>query len=873
MDLTTLMTLSAIPATLVVLGGLLVFLWGSPEKASQRFLFYILGIAVLAGLTALLGPTYWKTPYDQSKFYLSGLLLPVYVGILALVVLYLGQLRGLRRWQIGVATLLLLVLVWLGATLWGDESFGFSVVIGLALGLAVVWLGGLRLNWLMGVFLLLALVCLAIFNEPIVSWLIHRANIPLPMPLMVVFGVLFYAFPVLAVAVVAVLIHRATKPAAQKNDIPADPDQPAAIQPGTPMHRHGLTQMLQLGMAAFLLAGLVYTIYWSSIWDQTSDGIGGIFLAQFGSMVGIGAGMLVAIFSSGRRRLVGMLFLVLVPLLLFQAFNRGWRVSYHAITEERAAAIATALQRYHARTGAYPQALSELTPRDLLFIPQPIILQGEPWCYQGTVDAYRLGAVFREYFSSPWSIKVYASAGAPLASAWACETRLAELKTMYDKSFAEPQPAPPEQAERLPLSDVPIPRQALTPVVAGKDLIPGNWSPDGRYFTFSRSTSLQFLDVTRSLVCPCDGETSLAEDSRASNVWLPDGQLLIIRQQGDLVLQSPCGAGYPMVGGDAARFREIIAADPSSGNVLLKANEGFWILDGAALALKYVGSVTPNPYELHWDQAAWLPGGRRLAISRLNGRESSAGSTLYILDGQTGDAQLSLARAYADDQRAPGVEWLSQNELLLYGGGALSILDLSANPPQETNVIQDLFGLDLAYPDEISAMASVVDRKGGGYYLAVRANHPRNQSLYLYTSATGQVQVFEPQYHSLLFFPDGQMVEMPKFEPEPTYQDTYDLLWLGGSDTSERHLVITGHTPRSYPSLYVKPAPGGESLYFSSSQGVSLVTVPEGAMLAFWDLGGETAYVTGPGTAAANQRFVAVVDWVGVYILPGFVDK
>ena len=44
-------------------------------------------------------------------------------------------------------------------------------------------------------------------------------------------------------------------------------------------------------------------------------------------------------------------------------------------------------------------------------------------------------------------------------------------------------------------------------------------------------------------------------------------------------------------------------------------------------------------------------------------------------------------------------------------------------------------------------------------------------------------------------------------------------------------------------------------------------------MLAFWDLGGETAYVTGPGTAAANQRFVAVVDWVGVYILPGFVDK
>ena len=359
-----------------------------------------------------------------------------------------------------------------------------------------------------------------------------------------------------------------------------------------------------------------------------------------------------------------------------------------------------------------------------------------------------------------------------------------------------------------------MPRQTLTPVVAGSDLLPGSWSPDGRYFTFSRSTSLQYLDVTRSQVCSWDGETSLA-DLWSSTVWLPDGELRSSDRRVICSCKVLAGAAYPLFGGDAARFREIIAADPSSGNVLLKANEGFWILDGAAVALKYVGSVTPNPYELHWDQAAWLPGGRRLAISRLNGRESSAGSTLYILDGQTGDAQLSLARAYADDQRAPGVEWLSQNELLLYGGGALSIVDLSANPPQETNVIQDLFGLDLAYPDEISAMASVVDRKGGGYYLAVRANHPRNQSLYLYTSATGQVQVFEPQYHSLLFFPDGQMIEMPKFEPEPTYQDTYDLLWLGGSDTSERHLVITGYTPRSYPSLYVKPAPGA-NVYISA---------------------------------------------------------
>jgi hypothetical protein len=547
-------------------------------------------------------------------------------------------------------------------------------------------------------------------------------------------------------------------------------------------------------------------------------------------------------------------------------------VSYHAITEQRAATIATGLERYHARTGAYPQGLGELTPRDLLVIPQPVILQGEAWCYQGMADSYRLGAVSREYFSSPLSIQVFASAGGQLAEAWSCDARLEELKAIYDVPFTAQRVTSPTQEERLPQSEVPVPRQALTPVVAGADLLPGSWSLDGRYFTFTRNSSLQFLDVTQSLVCFGDEEISLTAGLRASTAWLPDGQLLVVRPQGDLVLQAPCGAADPLSGGEVARFREIMAADPSSGNVLLKADEGFWILDGAALAMKQVEAVTPNPYELHWDNASWLPGGRRLAISRLNGRESSAGSTLYILDGQSGEVQLSLPRADASDQSAPRVEWLAENELLLDGGGALAILDLSANPPQERDVMQDLLGLDLAYPDEISAMASVVDRKGGGYYLAVRANHPRNQSLYLYTSATGQVQVFAHQNHSLLFFPDGQVVELPKQEIVPTYQDEYDLEWVGKPDNPERHMVVTGHTPRSYPSLYVEPAPGGERLYFGSSQGVSLVTVPEGAMLAFWDLGGGTAYVTGPEDAAVNQRFVAVVDGVGLYIIPGFAD-
>jgi hypothetical protein len=185
-------------------------------------------------------------------------------------------------------------------------------------------------------------------------------------------------------------------------------------------------------MAVFLLGGLIYSIYWASIWDHTSDGLSGLYLTLFGVMTGILAGILLVVYLSRWRRLAGLLFLASVPLLPLLAFQLGWKASYHAITEDRAAAIAAALERHHARTGAYPQALGDLTPRDLPVIPQPVILQGEPWCYQATGDSYRLGAIFREFFAMPLSIRIYASAGQPPDSAWECDARLEELKTLYD---------------------------------------------------------------------------------------------------------------------------------------------------------------------------------------------------------------------------------------------------------------------------------------------------------------------------------------------------------------------------------------------------------------------------------------------------------
>jgi hypothetical protein len=110
--------------------------------------------------------------------------------------------------------------------------------------------------------------------------------------------------------------------------------------------------------------------------------------------------------------------------------------------------------------------------------------------------------------------------------------------------------------------------------------------------SFSRNNTLQILDVPQGQVCAGDVEISLAGDPRNSTTWLPDGRLLVIRSQGDLVLQVPCGAVSPLPGDEVAQatqtaqatqaaqavqFSEILAVDASSGRMLLKGVSGFWM--------------------------------------------------------------------------------------------------------------------------------------------------------------------------------------------------------------------------------------------------------------------------------------------------------
>ena len=164
-------------------------------------------------------------------------------------------------------------------------------------------------------------------------------------------------------------------------------------------------------------------------------------------------------------------------------------------------------------------------------------------------------------------------------------------------------------------------------------------------------------------------------------------------------------------------------------------------------------------------------------------------------------------------------------------------------------------------------MDSLPNPTGDGYYLGVRVNQPRNQGLYLYASEKGQVEVFHHDTDTLLFFPGGQWMRLSKWEDPPTYRDEYEMVWLDRPGETHQ-LVVEGHTPRSHPQMFPKYLPALSQLVFSSSQGISLVSIPDGELVGFWELAGGRGYTSSVNPSPGGEALVVVARGAGLYYIP-----
>lgn len=176
-------------------------------------------------------------------------------------------------------------------------------------------------------------------------------------------------------------------------------------------------RLLAIQPAFILLLGIIIAIkalegiYWATVWDNTTDPLGFFWLFT-PILAAILAGGLLSTFLTGRMKIAGLTFTVIAPVLLIVVSASAQRVDNHALTKARAERVAQAIETYRARVGYYPQNLSQLSPWFIFPLPEPVIIFGQHWCYDGSDNYYRLGYIDRQHWSDPRLIgRIHKTAG------------------------------------------------------------------------------------------------------------------------------------------------------------------------------------------------------------------------------------------------------------------------------------------------------------------------------------------------------------------------------------------------------------------------------------------------------------------------------
>jgi hypothetical protein len=197
----------------------------------------------------------------------------------------------------------------------------------------------------------------------------------------------------------------------------------------------GRAAVVVLVLGALLLAKTLHSLYWFTVWDNTYDSLGYLLLLV-PALAALFSGVTLSITLSGRKKLAGFLYSLLIPALMIAVSARAQRVDFRQLTEERAERVTQAIETHYAREGRYPQDLRQLTPWYILSLPGPVIIYGQDWCYDGGDDYYRLGYVYREHWSDPRLIgRIYKTKGEVPDLHRICDEEIAALRKRYPQHF------------------------------------------------------------------------------------------------------------------------------------------------------------------------------------------------------------------------------------------------------------------------------------------------------------------------------------------------------------------------------------------------------------------------------------------------------
>ena len=858
-----------IPIGLILAAEVLIRKRSNADTINRRYFLLLAWTGI--GLLVVIMAFYWLIP--PMGYGIPNLLAPVLSGVAAVTLLHLQDWKNLRDREknailCALVILAILVLVqFVADRLKGDGRGLETILLGMAiitisLLLSFIWWAGNHRPILFG---MLAFFYMLVFN------LLEGGSLPFfdetpKVWLSIATVVVYLILPGLVIATAAMLVSNAFS-------LSATPGESGAVS-----WRAITTRLL---FVTVLLGSFLYTIVWLCIWDGTDDGVRGIIMLMLSILTAVASGMVIIMTSSGWRRWTGVVFVALViGLVRWAVMVPGNMYRPYDITEVRAAQIKDALERYHAKTSWYPFKLSDLVPGEMWRIPLPMIMPGEEWCYQGSSNYYRLGAIYREHWSSPYlSVKIYATAGDVPEESWICDEKLAEL---ISRSNLETN-SPPDSAP-LPTSEVGVVRTIIEPILRATSLTVGDWSPDGDYLVFGQTRltgeadgpveiNLQFLDAKTGKVCSAVKNEWKAEERSDGlyehHAWMSDGRFLYVSDSGEMAIFKPCANSMEdLANRYTVTFTQVASFDATSGNAVLRSQDSYWLLDGKTLDAQQIPEIVPSISINQRDWFAWSPNGDRLAVSQAIGQDASAGAAIFVVNEASGAVEMRVPlTGHPETVDGPIVDWLSRDELLVQFANSLLVIDIRSSSLKTTDLVRDIFLLDLIYPIDFSSMDFLRHPNAGGYAVAVRANHPRNQDVYLYDSKTGRVEVFQHDVSTLLFSLDGQWLQAPKWENTPSYKDEYEMVWMDHPEDAYR-LVVDGHVPRNHPQIFPKYLSATSQLVFNSSQGISVVSIPDGETIRFWELAGSDGLSNRVFLSPREDALVVLVDGVGLYHIP-----
>jgi hypothetical protein len=407
MAFTYLSLIIIIPAVLVLFAGGVMTIHEKPVEPSRRWIIVLLSAAILILIPINLAIEEITT--NRIGLFLI-LLIPTLVGLLALILIQRRAIYA-QWWEDKrlISALLVALLLLIVLTIRVEIYYPLVLIVPAAF-LALIW--SLLLRFELGIlFGLSSLVLIGQILEAV--GLIGGRRMFAAIEFEWVLIPLIFSWYILSLILPAVLIYRGLTTKDSNNS--------------------------RLASICFILAGLLILVELATTARHgvmvNATGHAAEDHLPFGEMlIAVLTGMVLLVALAGKRRLIGLAFIVLIPIMIASAYAAGWLVDPQAVTVARADRITAAVKAYHLQTGEYPSELDDLTPDYMPFILGPLTGRAQVWCYQGEREFYRLGYVFiqRYYgptFPDPYSeILIHAFAGDIPEGGWMCDQELEQAK-------------------------------------------------------------------------------------------------------------------------------------------------------------------------------------------------------------------------------------------------------------------------------------------------------------------------------------------------------------------------------------------------------------------------------------------------------------